>query len=124
VTRVQHFVKNSGIWGAIRLVLIVVAVALIISQDAAEDTRLYTVPALILAVLFTYAIRDLLVRNAHTVVRILNILVFVGLAGSFLAAQSRFADTWWMNILVVGFVGAYMGIEFWLLSDPRIEVGR
>jgi hypothetical protein len=124
VTRLRHFIENTGIWGGIKLLLIVVVVILIISQDAAASTRLYTVPALIVSVLLTYAIRDLLVRNAHTVVRILNILIFVGLAGSFLAARSRFADTWWMSTLVVAFVGAYMGTEFWLLSDPRIVVGR
>jgi len=124
VTRVRRFIENAGIWGGIRLVIILAAVVLIITQDAASSTRLYTVPAFVIAFATTYAVRNLLVRNVRTVARILNILIFFALAGSFLARESQFADTWWMNVLVVAFVGAYMGTEFWLLSDSRVVVGR
>lgn len=124
ITRLRRFTENAGIWGGIRLVLIVVVMFLIISPDSASSTWLYTIPTLIIAFTVTYPMRDLLVRHVHAVARGLNILVFLGLAGAFLARGTMFANAWWMSVLVVAFVGGYLGTEFWLLSDPRIMVER
>lgn len=124
MTRLRHYVENTGVWGGIKLGVLVLALGLIMVDEVSSGTWIYTLPVLVVAVAVTYLARNWLVTHARTVARIMDTLVLVAIAAAVIFRESALYDSRWLIMLVVAFVGAYLGASFWLLSDPRIVVER
>jgi hypothetical protein len=50
----------------------------------------------------------------------MNVLLISFVAAGVLARAFEFPELPWLGIVIVGFLGTYLGCYFWLLSDGRI----
>jgi hypothetical protein len=124
MTRVRRFLENTGTRGWIQLALVIVALGLVVADGLTSGLWLYTLPMLLVSLAATYAVRNVLVENVRTVQPVMSGLAIVAIVASILFRESAFSDSWWFNVLIVAFVGSYLGAYFWLVSDPRIVVER
>lgn len=124
MTRLRHYIENTGTWGGIKLALMVLALGLIMVDEVSSGTWIVTLPVLVVAVAVTYLARNWLVNRARAVARVMDTLVLVAMVAAVIFRGTELYDSRWLVTLVVAFVGLYLGASFWLLSDPRIEVQR
>ncbi len=120
--RLRRFVENTDLWGRIQAALIVVGLGLVMSESVRRGFWIYTVPLIGLMFLGTYWLRNLMVEHLSAVRPIMNALALVAIVASVLFRGSPFADSLWLNLLLVAFVSGYLGSFFWLVSDERIEI--
>lgn len=123
--RLRRFWRNADIRGsgAIRWTLLAVGTGFFCYQAVQTGAWVYSFPLLAAAFLVTYLIRDWLVDHLEVVRAAMNVLLIVAVIAS-LIPGIRGSDSPWLNALMIGFLGTYLGCYFWLLSDERIEVLR
>jgi hypothetical protein len=120
MNRMKRFGENAGIRG----ILLVIALIFIFVQDLRSGLWSYTVPLFVLMFLVTYPFRGWLVKHLGGVRTVMNSLAIVAIIASVIFRGSAFSESLWFAIVVVGFVGAYLGCYFWLLSDERVAPVR
>lgn len=120
MNRVKRFGQNAGIRG----ILLVIVLIFLIVQDIRSGLWIYTAPLLVSMFLVTYLLRGWLVEHLESVRTAMNTLAMVAILVSVISRGSEFSKSLWLAVVVVGFVGAYLGCYFWLLSDERVVSAR
>ena len=125
MNRLKRFRRNAGIRGsgAIRVLLLLFGLGFLVVHDIQSGFWVYSLPLLAATFLVTYLVRNWLVEHFAIARVAMNVLLVVAVVISTIPSQ-RESDSPWLNALIVGFLGAYLGCYFWLLSDERIEVPR
>lgn len=122
MTRWRQFLKNAGKGGVVRTV-IVGALFLVIGFAKPE---FYTAGVAFLGMfLLPRLFRKGLVEHCNSVLRSLGYfgwgLFLLGLGGDYLREQ---VDNKVLVHVLCAVIGLYLGLYFWLMSDPELTVTR
>jgi hypothetical protein len=120
--RLTRFATNAGVQGC----LFSGVVAIIVLFGMVRDFRLghwvVTLPLLLAALSLTYTIRAFLVDNVSIMRVVMNFVAIAGIAAVAFLPKAVGPEPLWLRVMVIGFLGIYMGCYFWMLSDDRITL--
>lgn len=124
--RLRRFWRNSDIRGsgAIRWVLLLVGLGFGTVHAVRSGSWVYLLPVLAATLLVTYLIRDWLVEHVAVVRAVMNAVLIVAVIVAMIPGAAEASESPWLEALIFGSLGTYLGCYFWLLSDERIEVPR
>lgn len=122
--RIHRFFGNVGPAGLIQSGVLIFIVGVALTYEFRTGTWIYSVPVLLAVFCAGYLIRDLLVDNLGIVARLMNMLAIAGIVLALLMPRMAGANPLPMRLAILGFIGAYLGCYFWMLSDARVTLLR
>jgi len=114
--RLKRFFRRAGY----RSLLLIILVGFIIWYGIYINQWYITIPAFGLMVLVTYLLRDFFVQHVTTVHKYMS-YALIGIAViAFFTRQSAPREMMIFNLIFAIFIGGYVGIYFWTVSDERV----
>lgn len=122
MSRIEHFARNAGVQGCVLSGVVGVLIGAGLMRDFREGNWAATLAVLFLTLGLPYFIRDRLVARATTVRNVMNGIALVCAVFVLLTPRPNCPEPIWLRAAVIAFLGAYMGVYFWLLSDRRVWI--
>lgn len=114
--RLKRFVSRAGY----RTFLLVILAGFVIWYGIYINQWYITIPAFCLTVLVTYFLRDFFVQNVTSVHRYMNYALIAAAVIAFLIRQGAPQEMMIFNLIFAIFIGGYVGIYYWTISDERV----
>jgi hypothetical protein len=118
--RVQRFIANAGAAGFARSLVVLIIIYFAMRKDFATGLWHFTFPCLILCFFLSFPFRHQLVLRFQVTRIALNVIAVIGFV-ILLFTGRHVSEPAYLRILLSLFIGLYMGIYFWLLSDPMVS---
>ena len=116
-----RFVSNAGAANSGRFLLVLVLLYFALSKDAKLGLIPITLPLTIIGLSGPRFIRDRLIDHFDLIKKIMNVLVIIGVLAAAYFGKSKAPEPASLRIGLCAAFSLYIGIYFWVLSDPRIE---
>lgn len=121
MSRLRRFCANAGAGGVVRASVIGLIAVLIASGELADGSGYRVVPILLGTFFASYPARHWMVDHVTLVRGLMNgaaVLAGIIVLVCKMAGVEKLPG---LSLAACAFLGGYMGLYFWLLSDPRIE---
>ena len=120
--RIQTLIRNAGISGVIRLIIVGVCLFWCYKKDLELGILHFTLAISLACFILLYPFRRLLVEHANVSKFLLNgyLIAFVVIGVIFGKWMPNNEE--WFRMLADALIFTYLGGYFWLLSDPDIVI--
>lgn len=120
--RLKRFVSNANVQGCLSTGVVAIILLFGIIRDCRTGDVVFTVPLLATAFGLPYVVRGFLIDHLSVVRMVMNTFAVCGIAMVMFIPKPAGPEPLWLRATIIGFLGAYMGCYFWMLSDERVRV--
>jgi len=119
MNRIQRFFLNAGIAGIIQVLLVGIVLYFALRKDVGTGLWVLTIPSLIVSFAFGYMFRRQLVLHFRVTKIAMNVVAACALILLVVLGRPE-SEPPALRVMLCCFIGLYVGLYFWLLSDPLI----
>jgi phosphoglycerol transferase MdoB-like AlkP superfamily enzyme len=124
MNRLRRFYKNAGSMNIAKTSVFLLILFFALKKDYTTGLWIYTVPLVILGVLFPFIFRDKIVQHFDKSYKYLNYFAYGAIALAIISGKSGGSETGSLRMVLAFVFSTYISAYYWLLSDLRIFIAQ
>ena len=123
MNRLTRFFSNTGAIAIAQCAIVGIILFFAMRKDVASGLWIITLPVLLVSFFAGYPVRNWLVDHLRLTRILMNSVAVAGMICVVVLRRLKGEEPVAVRIALAAFIGLYMGLYFWLMSDQRITRG-